>query len=91
MFPFSRATRLDASPWPDIFRVLNTPGVQQVLGTTRPEPIESEVIESLRTLFSTPQRVHPGIYLETAKRSKSCVAHCAEAGEFSCEAKQISD
>ncbi len=47
----------------DIFHVLNTPGVQQVLGPGRPEPIEGEVIDSLRTLFSGTKRVHPSTYL----------------------------
>lgn len=46
------------------FYVLNTPGVQSILGTGKiPEPIEDGVILSLRFAFTNPQKVAPTRYL----------------------------
>jgi len=46
-----------------IYRVLNTPGVQQIVGHAGPTTIEDETIESLEKAFSNEARIHPAEYL----------------------------
>jgi transcription antitermination factor NusG len=49
--------------------VLNTPGVQHIVGTgATPEPIEESVISSLRTAFSCARRVAPTGYFRGGNR-----------------------
>jgi transcription antitermination factor NusG len=47
----------------DIFRVLNTPGVQQVIGFSGPARIDDATIDSLKRAFNGQSRVFPAAYL----------------------------
>jgi transcription antitermination factor NusG len=49
---------------PDLYRVLNAPGVQQVIGYSGPAKVEDETIETLQKAFANRTRVHPAEYLQ---------------------------
>lgn len=47
----------------DVLRILNTPGVQQVMGYGEPVSIEDETINALKTAFANRVRVLPSAYI----------------------------
>lgn len=48
----------------DLFRVLNTPGVQQVMGYGSPTSVDHETITALQTAFASRIRVLPSVYIQ---------------------------
>lgn len=48
----------------DLLRVLNTPGVQQVMGCGSPTSVDEETINGLQAAFANRVRVHPSAYIQ---------------------------
>lgn len=61
-FPGYVFCRMDLGEW---LRVVDTPGVQYLVGATKPEAIQDEVIASLQTAFSQVEQVSPVDYLKS--------------------------